>query len=245
MSTKRMLGIAIFGVVFIAAVIGLMMLTSYFQLDDGAFELPETPTEDPPASAETHDGLSLVEVTPETVQEVIKTLYRPESYSRDIIVEIGGARVDVSVSVIYGVTALRNSMPGGMVRRVIVTADTLYIWYEGDDMPRISRPGVGRGADEWQMIVTYEDVLELAPGDIIEAGFTRHLGELCIYAVYRSPLLGYFRRYYISVIDGLVIGATEHDETGALVYQMTAGPTGGADPTKFILPDGASVIPQP
>jgi len=244
MSTKRILGIAAFGVLFIAAVIGLTMLTSYFRLDDGAFALPETP-ENPPASAETHDGLRLVEVTTETVQDVIATLYRPESYSRDILVEIDGAQVDISVSVMHGIASMHSILPGGQARRVIVTADALYIWYDGDNIPYIGRPGPGRGADEWQMIVTYEDVLKLAPRDILEAGTALHLGELCIYVVYRSPLLGYLRRYYISVTDGLVLGATVRDETGAIVYQMTAGPLGDANPEAFILPDGTSVVAEP
>jgi len=194
------------------------------------------------------DSLIRVEVTPETVQAVIgETLSRPEAYSRDITVESfwegGGTVTDIRTSVAAGVTSLTTRLPDGVERRIIMTQNRLYIWY-GDDIALYAGPLAGgdRAVDEWRMMPTYEDVLLMSPEDIIYAGFIED--ELCIYVVYRSPILGFVRRYYISIELGLVIGAEEFDETGALVYRMTAGETviGETDTEAFVLPNGYSVL---
>ena len=247
MSTKRILGIAIFGVIFIAVIIGLMLVTSFFISDDGVIELPrlsETTAEPGPVG---NHGLPPVEVTADTVQKVIATLNRPETYTRDITIERfweggGSARQYIRTAVTGGVMSLWTNSPDGSERRVIVTADRVYIWYSGDRVPFSSYIGAaGNAADEWRAIFTYEDVLALTPADIIETGFAQFGGESCIYVVYRSPQFGYTIRYYVSIELGLLVGAEEHDRTGSLVYRMTVGETmlGEADPSAFMLPDGS------
>jgi hypothetical protein len=250
MSTKRILGIAVFGAVFCAVAIGIMLITTFFSGDSVAFELPDTAqpmTQSPNAG---DDNLIRVEVTPETVQAVIgETLFRPETYSRDITVESfwdgGRAVTNIRASVTEGITSLAMHLPEGTERRIIMAQNRLYIWHDEDGVIyEGTLTGGSRAADEWQMIPTYEDVLLLPAEDIIYAGFTVFNDEPCIYVVYRSPLLGFIRRYYISIALGLLIGAEEFDETGARVYRMTAGAAsvGEAEPSAFILPNGYSVL---
>ncbi|MCL2408979.1 MAG: hypothetical protein FWC96_05110 [Oscillospiraceae bacterium] len=251
MSTKRILGIAVFGAVLCAAAIGIMLITTFFRSDNIAFELPRTaqPAMQSPGAGD--DSLIHVEVTPETVQAVIgETLSRPETYIRYITIESfwaggGWAVTDIRTSVTAGAMSLMARLPDGVERRIITTQNSLYIWY-GDESSFYTGPLAGgdRAVDEWRMLPTYEDVLLLPPADIIYAGFTELNGELCIYVVYRSPLFGFIRRYYISIELGLVIGAEEFDETGARVYRMTAGEIiiGETDPEAFILPNGFSVL---
>ena len=252
MSTKRIIGITVFGVLFIAAVISVMMLTSYLRIDNDAIPLPETPISTEPSIDTEPDTLNRVEVTRDTVQTVIsQTLLRPEIYSREVIIETfwegGHARYNITVSVADGMVSLRIMPPSGVEKRIIVTADLLYIWYTGDSIPyigSIDSTGDGyRTADEWQMLVTYEELLELDQRSIIEAGYTEFDGKDCIYAEYLSPLLGYTRKYYVSIELGLVTGAEEYDETGALVYVMTTGEclVGETDPEAFTLPDGVAI----
>jgi hypothetical protein len=197
-------------------------------------------------------SLRFVAVGPDNVQEVVATLSRPETYSRDIMIESywengGKAVYHISASVTGGVTSLKRLMPGGAEEHIIVTAGTQYIWEKDDKEPRavpLGPRGDGRrAADRGQMLITYEDVLALSKSDISDAGYTEYGGEICIYVEYRSPLLGHTVRYYISVGLGLVTGAEEYDKAGALVYSMTAGAlVHEADLSRFELPDGTSVL---
>ena len=252
MSTKRILGITVFGVLFIAAVIGSMFLTSFLRQDVDETKLPDTPAIVDPPGETAQDVLNRVEVTPETIQAVVATLSRPETYSRNITIETfwegGQAAYDISVSVKNGMTSLRTQPPVGAEKRIIITADTLYIWYRGDRAPYISDIGSAgdgsRTADEWQMLVTYEDLLELDKNIIIEAGNVERQGEDCVYAVFHSPVFGYLTTYYVSIDQGLVTCAEEYNDNGDLVYIMTAGEYigGEVDPAAFVLPDGTDLM---
>ena len=252
MSTKRIIGITVFGVLFIAAVISVMLLTSYFRIDNDAIPLPETPISTEPADDTEPDTLNRVEVSQDTVQAVIsQTLLRPEVYSRDVIIKTfwagGNALYNINVNFADGIMSLRILPPSGIEKHIIITADSLYIWYAGDKTPYIgaidSTGDDYRTADEWQMLVTYEEILELDKRSIIDVGYTEFGGEDCIYAEYLSPLLGYTRKYYVSIELGLVTGAEEYDETGELVYLMTTSECiiGQTDPDAFTLPDGAEI----
>ncbi|MCL2126294.1 MAG: hypothetical protein FWH33_09955 [Oscillospiraceae bacterium] len=254
MSLKRIAGITIFGILFIGAVIGAMLLTSYLRRDDAAIPLPvpqptisETPVETDP---EVPDR---VEVTAETIQQVVSTLKRPSTYSRGIYVCTywagGQAEYTIDVSVHDDLSSLWIMRPMGEDKRVIITEDMLYIWYSGDKTPyasdELAADGVYKDVDEWQMIITYEDLLSISRDDIVEAGYVEYGGEDCIYAMCRSRTTGYMRVFYVSLDVGLVTGAEEYDEYGDLVYSMASGDCsiGAIDPTAFTLPDGTDLLP--
>jgi len=252
MSTKRIISTTLLGILFVIVVIGALLLASYLERDNEVIilpdtsEMPERPVQNVP------DTLQRVEVTRETIQAVVSTLQRPEIYSREVVIESfwedGQAVSVIDVSVHGGVTSLRTQTPAGVEKSIIVTPDTLYIWYRGDSTPfvgSIDSTGDGiRTADEWQMLLTYEDILHLEQNEIIDAGYTEFEGEDCVHAVYRSPLLGYTRTYYISLTLGLVVAAREYDGIGELIYAMTAGESaiGEVDASAFMLPDGTSLI---
>ena len=249
MSNKRILGITVFGLLVIAAVIGASMLASILRLENDPVSLPSAQTSVEPSEAPAPDPQGRVEVTVDTVQAVIaQTLARPGVYSRDVTVqtfwEDGLALYNVYVNVADGITSLRILPPSGIEKRIIVTEDTVYIWYKGDTTPYSGAAGPSRDgyntADEWQMLVTYEDILGLDKNEITDAGYILFEDVDYIYAEHLSPLLGYTRRYYVSLEVGLVTSAEEYDEAGSLVYLMTAGEclVGQVDPDAFVLPDG-------
>jgi hypothetical protein len=255
MSTKRILSVALIAALFVAVFVAIVILSSYLGADDGEVTLPTvSQTADTSTTADPTPP-DRVEVNADTIQAVVATLSRPGTYSRAIIVESfwadGSVTHNIAVAVDQGVTSLRMHPPASAEKRIIVTPDTLYIWYDGDFAPYVGDAGSPgdalRAADEWQMLVTYEDVLALDPGDIIEAGYVDYGGEDCVYAVHRSPLLGYTTRYYVSLELGLVVGAEEHDRYGSLVYSMLSDEcaVGVADPSAFLLPNGTSVLPAP
>jgi len=252
MSTKRILGITLFGVLFIVAVIGIMLLTLFVRRESDTIALPDvTSSAEAPVVVE-QDALDRVEVTIETIQVVVSTLSRPSTYKREVVIksfwEGDQAEYTINVSVQDGMTSLESTSPAGVEKRIVITPNTLYIWYKDDTTPYIGDLGtIGDGyrtADEWQMLVTYEDVLALDKNDIIDAGYVEFSGEECIFAFYRSPLLDYTRRFYISLELGLIIYAEEFDETGEPVYSMTTGEckTGEVDPAAFVLPDGTDLM---
>jgi len=252
MSTKRILVITVIGVLIIVAALSLMLLTPYLSRESDSIRLPDTPPATERPNGTGTDALDRVEVNKDTIQAVITTIERPDTYNRDIVIESfwegGEVTYDISVSVVDGITSLRVLPPSGVDKRIIVTPDTLYIWYRGDRSPFIGETnsaGDGsRAADEWQMLITYEDVLRLDKNDMISAGYTEYEGVVCVYAEYRSQLLGNTMTYYISLDLGLVVAAEEYDRDGALIYSMKAGDCaiGEADPAAFILPDGTNLI---
>ena len=252
MSAKRILGITVFGVLFIAAVIGIMLIASYAGRDSDVIPLPEAQTPVTTSRETEPDALDRVEVERNNIQEVISSLSRPETYSRDIVIETfwedGQAEYNITTSTARGVTSLRIVPPEGPEKRIIASSDTFYIWYNGDRTPYIgSLKDIYDGprtVDEWQMLITYEDVIELDKNDIVDAGYNEFDGEYCIFAEYRSPLLGHTLKYYVSIDLGLIIGAEEYDETGALIYRMTASECviDEVDLSEFTLPDGILLL---
>ena len=131
-------------VVLIAIVIVVAMLSSFglalFAPDTSKIVLPtplaSEPPEDGPGGGA--DGLVRVEVTPQTVQNVIRTLARPESYYREVTIEdIWGEGEEergvtsAQVWADYGWTYTRSAWPGGAVRCSLVGEGTFWLWYEG------------------------------------------------------------------------------------------------------------------
>jgi hypothetical protein len=248
--------VALGGVLFIALLMGISALYSLLLHGQREFSLPDAqdspPQQTGDAEESAHSGARLVTVTSGNVQDVIRRLRRPESYSRDIMVETfwtgGNAVYNIGVTVMGGVSSMR-SVTEGDAKNIVVTGDKLYIWYEGDTAPyegaRGSDGDARRTADEYQMLITYEDILGLGPGGITDAGYVEYGGSRCIFAEFRSGELGYTTRCYISPELGLVMGAEEYDGD-TLIYKMTTGAcsVGEQNPQAFALPDGRSALPS-
>ena len=261
MSSKRMLGISIFSVLFIAALLVVMQISSIFPRANRVIQLPQSTESTVVGEIIGADALDRIEITRETVVAVIsQTLKRPDTYSRVIVVNSfwdgGQANYIINVNVANDMTSMtilplfNNSadIPADFEKRVITTNDYCYIWHSSDNSPFVqpisSISGIDyRSTDEWQMLVTYDDMYALDEETITGAGYTEYGGDDCIYVDYITPILGYTGRYYISIKIGLVVGAEEYDETGALVYSMTAGEclVGSIDHTAFLLPDGTDL----
>jgi len=251
MSTKRIMFITVIGITIIAAALSVILLVSYLNRELVEVALPDTPIATEPPAGNGADALDRVEVDRDTVQAVVSSFARPDSYSRDVRISSfwgsGHAVYTIKVSVADDMTSLQAVPQIGAEKRIIVTPDALYIWYKGDRQPFIGSAGSSgddsREADEWQMMITYEDILELNKHDIIDAGYTQYEGADCVFAVYLSPLLGNTTTYYVSLDIGLVIAADEHDNAGELIYSMRAGQcaVGEVDPEAFILPDGTDL----
>ncbi|MBU5434528.1 hypothetical protein [Pseudoflavonifractor sp. MSJ-37] len=235
-------------VVLIALVIAVGVFSS-FGMDSFTPESPPItlpPVED--ASAGDGDGadgdgsleLLRVEVTPETVQDVIATLARPASYSRQVTVSLPetGGSITSRIWSDGGWTRSDTTLPGGTVRHSIVGDGTVRYWY-GNSRSYAAAPADRWSADlEGPHIPTYEDLLEVERSRITKAGYEDKDGAACIYAEVSDPSTGDLSRWWVAVDSGLLTAA-ELVEDGVVVLRMTASAAerpvaAGAD---FSLPD--------
>jgi hypothetical protein len=169
----------------------------------------------------------IVEVTKETVQAVVRTLERPEAYSRRLDIETfweDGSYVYTAESWVRS-GSVRLTVAGHDTKNVLVTEDRVYIWYDAESVFEGARdPGESlfRSADAFDMLVTYEDVLDLPKRDITDACYDEYEGEKCIFVNTRNG--GYETEYVVSVTTGLLVHA-ERTSGGRLVYRMNASET--------------------
>ena len=160
--------------------------------------------------AEMGDG-QVVAVTPDTVQSVLATLARPESYYREMTLETfwGEDRSSTATAKVWvddGFTRVDTELADGTVEHTIVGDGTRYRWYDRE-REWFSAPAREEDSDVMQRIPTYEDILALDPADIIATGYERKNDVDCVYAEVRQEELGYRERYWVSVEWGLLVAA--------------------------------------
>ena len=115
----------------------LLMLLGTLQRPS-RIQLPVTDTSSDQTSsdAEEHGALTVISVTPKTVQAVIESLQRPEAYQRNVTVEQiwsgGSGTIELSAAVRDGWTRTDRTLPGGQVRHSVTNGETTYIWYNND-----------------------------------------------------------------------------------------------------------------
>lgn len=185
-----------------------------------------------------------VEVTPETVQSVIATLSRPERYCRELTVTLswssgqssGSTDDRVKIWADEGWTKTEITS-GGSVQHRLVGDGKLYLWYGGDTTWKETQ-AAERASDLAQRIPTYEDVLDLDPETITDAGYQRRNDKDCIYVEVNDESLGSRDRYWIETATGLLCAA-ETQVGDRTVYEMAeTSLQAGWEGSPFTLPDG-------
>lgn len=192
------------------------------------------------------DALTVVEVTPATVQTAVATLARPQHYRRTVTVEQfwdgGSGTYETTVQVHGPWTRTDRVMPDGRVRHTIIGTETAYIWYDNDI--RVYQASAGSvSADQEQTIPTYEDVLELSTEHIVTADFRTISDVECIYVETAEDETGYALRYWVSVDTGLLVVA-ERLLHGEPAYRMASLAVDLTEPAvwDFTLPDGTALF---
>lgn len=210
------------------------------------------PSSDPPRDASAGDGagasgaLTVVEITPETVQAAIASLSRPESYSRNVSVEYfweGGSGKHELASTVRGPwTRTDRSLPDGRTRISVTDGETTYIWYGGGAQV-YTAPAGDISADDEQSIPTYEDILDLPTEDIAAADYRPLDALTCIYVETAADEAGYSTRYWVSVENGLLVRA-ERLLGEEAVYRMVSlyAEQAEVDASRFTLPDGTVLL---
>lgn len=208
-------------------------------------ETPQVTLPDISQDAEGETKFLPVEVTPETVQSVIATLTRPQTYHRETQINYYWRAGNQSGSTACGVeiwadggyvkTELRPA--GGSVEHRLVGNGKLCIWYAGDNNWKEMPAPEGSG-DLAQRLPTYEDVLNLDPAEITAAGYETKDDVDCIYVQVRQAGLDTLDCYWIETATGLLYRA-ETWEGDVLVYEMVqTGLQPLEEGVSFALPDG-------
>ena len=203
--------------------------------------VPEQSADNPDSSA-----ITVVAVTPDTVQAAIASLERPEAYQRKITLEQiwngGSGTSEVDVTVREGWTRTDRTMPGGQTRHTITDGETTYIWYNGEESVFAAAAGE-ISADMEQGIPTYEDILDLPKDAIVIADYRVISGVNCIYVETAPDEGGYALRYWVDVNTGLLVAAEKMFGEEA-VYRMASLEVDRSMPaeTFFLLPDGTALL---
>ncbi len=213
------------------------------------------PPSDPPRDPAAGDGggksgVTVVEISPETVQAAIGSLSRPENYGRNVTVEYfwpnGGGTLEIYTIVRGPWTRVDRGLPDGTTRISITNGEETHIWYGYDSHAEVvSVPAGEFSADTEQSIPTYEDILALPVEDIALADY-RPLDTLtCIYVETASDSAGYATRYWVSVENGLLVQAERILGEDA-VYRMTSLYVDETeyDASRFTLPDGTVLLEE-
>ena len=155
----------------------------------------------------------VLSVTPETVQSALSTLSRVQEYTRTVTAETfwpgGESTRSIDVAVSGGSTALTVT-EGGKVKHILLSGEEMYIWYDASSGV-YSGPAAEKDADEYQGILTYEDILTLDTGNILDAGYEEYKGEECLFAEYTDGVFGYVSRVWVSMESGLLMGSETYD----------------------------------
>lgn len=193
-------------------------------------------------------GYLSVEVTRTTVQNVIASLRRPESYYRELTLELFWQMEDAIQSSLTkvevwtdGGSTMTTAMPDtGLIQHSIVHDGMRYVWYENDQRFQ-EFPAEEGEVDLAQRVLTYEDVLKLPIEYILDAGYEEKNGKYCIWVECAEDNVGYLERYWIEVESGLLVAAeTKNREDGRITQRMTETlcKTPIPQPVKFTLPNG-------
>lgn len=204
----------------------------------GSSSVPDTSSED--------DPYQRVAVTTKTVQGVIATLDRSNSFYRELTVEtFWGDRSTVTQVHSWtddGWTHSRLVLPSGVVRHDLVGDGTLYYWYDGSSR-YLTAEANQNAADLSQHIPTYETVLAQDVKSISDAGYDLRGDLPCIYVETEDKELDLLTRFWVSVESGLLVSA-EQEQEGQLVYRMTSyAPAQYPCPSSasFALPNGTTL----
>lgn len=245
--TRLGVGMAIVLVLAVLASFGLR----FFAGDTPELVLPPVATQDGSGSGGEDpfaDMVLRVEVTTDSVQEVIATLLRPAQYSRELTLETfwsadgqPGAVVQARSWVNNGCTRIDLRYQNGRTQHRIVTNEAVYLWYDSDRSYAVF-PADDHSADLEQHIPTYEDVLALPPESITAAGYARLESVDCIFVEVDASAMGYREKLWVSVDSGLLVAA-ETWEGERLLYRMIGLQVSvPGEEGSFLLPDGTSVL---
>jgi hypothetical protein len=180
------------------------------------------PSESPQDSGN-RDGNDRLEVSPETVQTLIASLNRPDSYTSSYTITryYSGGQASEEMTVHHKGGKFRMiRLANNRTENAVVSNGEVHWWIDGAEA-LVSSSLADSGArvlDELASLVAYEGLLDVPAEDIYAASHETYKGENCIFVKYADSE-AYTIELYISVDKRLLVEA-EIFEAGTLIYRM-------------------------
>jgi hypothetical protein len=250
MNSKRVTVLILTAALILTAGIFVSFLTfSIFGRSGRQIVLPSSGMAASPASGEPYDfptsspaQVLPVSVSPETVQSVISTLVRPQSfYYRITAEETWEGGKDSFIRKVWardGFIRVDYCNSGEEVEKSALMGNgKIFYWTPGSAQFWSGVPG-DENPDDLQRIPTYEDVIELPTEDITAASYSDLNGESCICAEVADKDLSCTDKYWVSIGSGLLV-LFERYEGETLVYKAAMDSFSAAVPgdERFTLPN--------
>lgn len=160
------------------------------------------------------------DVTPETVEAVLRSIPAARSYSRAVMADTfweGGSATELLLCWVRGDSLRLKSEE----RNLLSTPDGLWVWY--DDAPEVFSAAAARAEQTRCMrLLDWETLLSEPDAEIVAASYTEFEGERCVYVSVRGGAFGYVSELYVSLQTGLLIAADSY-EGEKCVYRMRSG----------------------
>ena len=233
----------------VIVVIGALFIGNIRQNTRDAIVLPDTAQSVQSESQPDENKPALLEVTRENVQNIVRSLHRPQYYHQTYTItrQMNGAVSETSAELWVAdtrVCAVLTTASGE--KHILTDGETLYVWYAGDETVRTLAASQNATMDELIGIPTYEQVGAMPPAAITDGEFItddRYDSGQQIFAAAEEGTVR--RECWISLDYGLLTESIlkHEDETVYDALQtgleiLAAGDEAFDD--VFVLPDGTS-----
>ena len=233
----------------VIVVIGALFIGNIRQNTRDAIVLPDTAQSVQSESQPDENKPALLEVTRENVQNIVRSLHRPQYYHQTYTItrQMNGAVSETSAELWVAdtrVCAVLTTASGE--KHILTDGETLYVWYAGDETVRTLAASQNATMDELIGIPTYEQVGAMPPAAITDGEFItddRYDSGQQIFAAAEEGTVR--RECWISLDYGLLTesilkreGETVYDALQTGLEILAAGDEAFDD--VFVLPDGTS-----
>lgn len=233
----------------VIAVIGILFIGNIRQSRRDAIVLPDAAQSTQPESRHDADEPSLLVVTRENVQNIVRNLRRPQYYHQTYTItrQMNGAASETVAELWVSDTRVCAVLTGtGGEKHILTNGQTLYVWYAADGNVRELPVSPDMTLDELIGIPTYEQVGAMPPDAVTDGEFITDdrydSGQQIFVAAEENSVR---RECWISLDYGLLTesilksgGETIYDALQTGLEILAAGDEAFDD--VFVLPDGST-----
>ena len=246
-----MITLAVTASLILVIVVGLSFFYSpVLKRPEHSIVLPSmTDRDDVPSAGNIQDvavePASPVEVTGANVQNIIRSLKRPEAYYAEFKMSLfypsGESRSRRAVWQMDGCTAIEHRTESGdPLKHMVIGKGKLSVWDHGSLILYSGLAG-SASSDQEAGIPTYGDVALIDKSEIIDAGYEEYNSARCVYVEAKKG--SYTEKYIVSLDNGLLV-KFENRLNGSVAWSAEMDVFGPESPGRdaFSLPDGKNIF---
>lgn len=216
-----------FIVIISLALVALIAIIIFVQWGSST-NTPSISVPSPSASAQESDSINtsaLLDIDADSVQALIASIERPDSYSRKYRVRTfwDGGESEAEITVYCNGEQYRIiHRLNGKETNILFSDGKRHTWYDDpNDVSTVDIDTLDKNSlDLYARLIVFEELLDVPKEDILGASSEVILNEICISVEYRHSDT-YVYRLYVSIKKGLLVAA-EALENGKTVYLLEA-----------------------